>query len=433
MTRIRRIIALLLALVLCLALFVGCTKPDPGEDPGDDPGVIDPNEPDDPGDPGVTTDPVPADDAIHVSSVEELLEAIEPGAEIVIEPGDYDLGKTLAKIWNLDGVNYNLTHAYVTVAEVGDGCELHIIGCDDLTIRGGSDNRLDTNLLTDPRTATVLTFFNCNNLTVQEITAGHTMMGSCSGDVIFVENCRNVVFRDVDLFGCGVCGLRANETDGLLVEDSRIHDCEAAPFWFYECTGNFDFVGCSLDDNMGGGSLEGSEYPVLTFKDCFFGEHETNEWSYSPFATFDNCEFSEVNYWLGPEGEKFEPDELRHCQFDAGVLAETLWEGFLMLNDKTGQATCLPMWIRYEETNVTLEFLGDGTGHLYWVDGTSSTFTWAMEDFYTAVFSDDANSYLGRVGLYAKDPVGEGDAAYYLHLQLGDEVVWLHEYESYLW
>ncbi len=403
MTRAKRIGALLTALVLTLALCAGCTKPEPQTDPAGDDGVI------------------------PVSSVEELLEAIAPDTTIVIEPGTYDLGKTLGAIWLADGVNYNLNHAYVTVAECGSGAELKILGADGLTIRGGSPNRDDTVLLTDPRTATVISFHNCRNVTVENLTAGHTDLGTCSGDVIFLSGCRDVTFRNVDLFGCGVVGIRAESTNGILVEDSKIHDCDVGPFWYCECAGSLAFNNCALVDNNGGGALEDSPDGLLAFKNCTFGSWETNEWSYSGAATFDGCTFSEVDVWLGPEGEKFEIDALRHIPADAEVFNETIWDAVLIYDD-SGRSMALPHWSGETEHSVQLEFLEGGTGHLYWYDGSSSSFDWALDSDYSGTIRNDQTLLSGTLSLYTdgRDTDGDGEGAVFLLLQINDETVWLN-------
>ena len=74
---------------------------------------------------------VPDDGATHVDNVKDLLLAIEPGADIVLEPGTYNLSKyiELAK----GDVNEN---GWVYLYDCGDGKEARIANVSDLTIRG---------------------------------------------------------------------------------------------------------------------------------------------------------------------------------------------------------------------------------------------------------------------------------------------------------
>ena len=91
---------------------------------------------------------------------------------------------------------------------VYEGYELVISNVSNVTIRGAGQGK--TTLECNPRAATVLTFENCENVTLEGFTAGHVPGAEpCEGDVINLTNSSNVTMKDLGLFGCGAMGVRA--------------------------------------------------------------------------------------------------------------------------------------------------------------------------------------------------------------------------------
>ena len=75
----------------------------------------------------------------------------------------------------------------ITWNSVFDGTELSIQQIIDLEIRGE-----EAALLTDPKYSWVLTFFDCRNITLRDITFGHVSAGYCQGSVLRFRNCCSV-------------------------------------------------------------------------------------------------------------------------------------------------------------------------------------------------------------------------------------------------
>lgn len=159
-------------------------------------------------------------DSQRVSTVDELLAAIAPGAEIWMEAGTYNLS---------DASNYgqNSDSPYYSWQTLFDGdYALVIHGVDGLSIRGsGADI---TTLVTEPRYANVITLQNCTNLTLEDFTAGHTDGGECSGGVIRLAGCLDVAMNRLGLFGCGTVGAMVDTCTRVSLTDCDIYDCSSS-------------------------------------------------------------------------------------------------------------------------------------------------------------------------------------------------------------
>ena len=239
---------------------------------------------------------VSEDGFYHVSSVEELLEAIRPGAGIHIAAGKYNMTDFLKQFSDDKKIaKWNSDHPYVQINEVYDGLEVWIHSVPDLYIEGGSENFADTEIVTDPRYAALFTFSNCKNLELRYLTMGHTDRGNCVGNVLDFLSCRNVKLISMDLYGCGVFGIGAeNRCGDFIVKDSIIRDCEYGPLSMGGCKGDILFENCTLTGSLGGGYFEYREDASLTFKKCTFGEQESNNWYFDEYATFEDCVWSEI-------------------------------------------------------------------------------------------------------------------------------------------
>ena len=238
------------------------------------------------------------DGEIAVSTVEELLEAVRPGAKILLEPGRYDLsafaeeaaaqGRDLSK----DGKEY------VQLRECFDGMEIVIKGVKGLSIRAASGDIAATELIVSPRYAAVLNFEDCDQLSLTGLTMGHTEQGYCAGNVINLSYCRGVVLDRLDLYGCGVYGLGLENGSGdVRISNSTIRDCSQGPFYIQEAVGVVEFIDCVLRDSEGPGYYYQPETSDLQFIRCSFGEKESNLWHFSEDASAEDCQWSEITQY----------------------------------------------------------------------------------------------------------------------------------------
>lgn len=185
---------------------------------------------------------------VVVSSVDELLAAIAPGAEILLEPGCYDL--TTASDYGMP--TQSLDYYW---AMKGNDYELTLTGVWDLTIRGS--DRENTELVTSPRFVNVLALDSCRNVVLEGFRAGHTEGAECAGGVVYAKDCEDLRLKNVGLYGCGTIGLWADGCIGVDLEDSEIFDCSYTGVRA-AMTESLDIQNCSFHD-IGNKQWGGSE------------------------------------------------------------------------------------------------------------------------------------------------------------------------------
>ncbi len=179
----------------------------------------------------------------EVTTVDELLAAIAP--DTVIE---------------LTGQRYMLTEAsdYGTGSgsryyrwDTGDGAELVIENVTGLTIRAA--NR-DTCIVTEPRWVNVLHFIGCEDITLEDFTAGHTDGAYCSGGVLCFENTKGVTVDGCSLYGCGTEGVTTYSCEDVAVTGSEIWNCSQGAAFIYDSKNvsfdNCDFHGITAEFGM---------------------------------------------------------------------------------------------------------------------------------------------------------------------------------------
>lgn len=200
---------------------------------------------------------------VRVNTVDQLLDAIRPGAIIELEPGDYCLQ---------DASGYGTRSGeYWYWQDCYDGYELIINGADDLTLITSAG----TQLLTAPRYANVLNFYNCRNITVNGLTVGHSPeQGACCGGVINLENCAGVTLENCVLFGCGVTAVIASDCENMTVRDCFLTECSYSGAELYRCEDvlfdacTFSYIG-DEDENFGA-ALYTDSSRYVTLMNCVF-------------------------------------------------------------------------------------------------------------------------------------------------------------------
>lgn len=232
-----------------------------------------------------------------VSSTEELIEAIAPGAGIIIAPGTYNMSEYIEK---QDRESFNRNHKYVQINDCVDGNELVVKDADYLMISGGTGSFKDTSLVIDPRYSAVFRFENCDGLQLNSFTCGHTEKGNCEGNVIDLYNCKSVGIYGMDIFGCGVYGIGAfNGSGNIKVYNSVIHDCEFGFFIYSVLEGKVTFTNCLFYGSNGGAVWYSDEKnnSQITFTKCSFGEGETNSLTFNEVIDTEDCLWSEVTWY----------------------------------------------------------------------------------------------------------------------------------------
>lgn len=166
---------------------------------------------------------------IRVSTVDELIAAIGPNKEIILEPGTYNLQTATGY-----GAAYN--DYYFWNDTFVDGYELMIRNADNMTIRGGGNDRTEVVIEAEPRYANVVNFVTSSNITVSNFTAGHTKeQGSCTGGVLFFKDNDYIQVENCGLFGCGTMGVYAESSSNIAVLNCEIYECSEGGVEFRNC------------------------------------------------------------------------------------------------------------------------------------------------------------------------------------------------------
>ena len=207
---------------------------------------------------------VPSGGSIEVKTVDEFLAAIGPNRTIILDGELFDLS-TASNYGSVGGEYYYWNQSY-------DGPELVIHDLSGLTILGRTEDPSSVTLAAIPRYANVLSFKDCDNVTVAGFTAGHTKEpGSCSGGVLHLQNCHTVMVDHMRLYGCGVLGLQTAYCRRLSVLRTEIYECSQGAGEFYQTDG-IAFDSCDIHDVPS---------PALVFTEC-----ADKTWNSEPIAPF---------------------------------------------------------------------------------------------------------------------------------------------------
>lgn len=296
---------------------------------------------------------------IKVSSAEEFLEAIAPGAVIEWSKGSYDMTPEIIAIVE-ENSKWNKKHDYVKIEECFDGFEIIISDVDDLTIRGAGKSKDKVELMVEPRYADVLSFANCSNITIENMTIGHTIeQGSCAGDVLQFDACENITLNELDLYGCGTYGINAMESSNITTTNSIIRDCSYGIMSVINCDGltfescemygcdGFEMIDvyssyitmkkCAITDNacLEYGLVSGSYDSEVAFKGCTFGENESlwaqcGDNTLEGVVSYDSkCVFADLpdDAFVGPEPDYSDyTDALSYDEFGSFVSVSSIEE-----------------------------------------------------------------------------------------------------------
>lgn len=266
--------------------------------------------------------------SVTVTNADELLAAIAPNTEIILEAGNYLLS---------EAESYGkFVSDYVSWEERYDGYEMTITNVENLAIRGSGIHV--TVLETDPRYANVLRLKHCENVTMEDFTAGHTReRGECSGGVVELLACENVVMNRLGLYGCGIVGFNAQACSEVLISDCDIYECSSSAAGIYSCHA-VTVSGCRIYDI---GDKQYGGYTFFDIQDSSQIEIESNSLSDSIvnnlltvaqsevllknnlFANTrpQNCAFSGSSVSITLDGNKFEGNKIRNW-YDRAYVAK---------------------------------------------------------------------------------------------------------------
>lgn len=163
---------------------------------------------------------------VHVKTADEFLKALKSDATIVLDAeiidltsaSDYGKDASDEEYYGVNPAQFNGKNYYWSKRY--DGFALCIGNLNNLSITGPGE------IITQPRYADVLTFYNCTNLLLNELKLGHSPeSGACAGGVVYLLNCRDILINGCDLYGCGIYGIQSDSIERLKVQNTLIHDC----------------------------------------------------------------------------------------------------------------------------------------------------------------------------------------------------------------
>ena len=160
----------------------------------------------------------------HVGTIDEFLAAIGPDRTVYLEGEMFNISEA-KNYGGYGGEYYRWEESY-------DGPTLVITDVSNFHLIGLGKNR--TTILATPRYADVLRFEECRNVSVSNVTAGHTETGECCGDVLYFLNVTGILVDDCGLFGCGVWGITTSSCSQVQIENCEIYSCSFGAINMYD-------------------------------------------------------------------------------------------------------------------------------------------------------------------------------------------------------
>ena len=204
-----------------------------------------------------------------------------------------------------------LPEGYAYWSEEFDGPQLNITGARNLVIKGEpAVGGFGATLYAEPRYANVLNFEDCNNIVIENLGAGHTEGGECSGGVLRFAGCRDIVLSNLRLSGSGSVGVELERTSEVSVTDCVITECtnhalyinnstniEFSETVFDSVAGDFatiliygsesvSFDGCSFTGNRGS-AFGVSRSEEIVVRDYVFQDCDYDDWDPSGIVIFE--------------------------------------------------------------------------------------------------------------------------------------------------
>ncbi len=231
---------------------------------------------------------------VTVENVEQFLAAIGPNREIRLRRGTYDLLRALDYGGETESQFYSWEPVF-------DGYQLVIQNVQNLSIRGQDGE--ETFLLAAPRYADVLHFRNSYNLWLQDLTVGHSpQQGTCTGGVLYFENCRQVDGTGLKLFGCGTIAVATRDVQDIAIRDSDLYDC------------SYGAVYLTDTQNM---QLENSHIYDIDCVDSLLIAQNSSDVQITG-CHIENCKAPTLLYTEG--GVTFSGNVVENCTFEVAVM-----------------------------------------------------------------------------------------------------------------
>lgn len=180
---------------------------------------------------------------VHVSTADEFIAALASDTVIYIDVPQINL-------MDAAGIGGGASERFDRPEFAGegwawrnvyDGFELCIGKMKNLHIVGGE-------IVTEPRYANVLSFYDCSGISLEGTKLGHTKeQGQCAGGVVYLDGSKDIIIESCDLYGCGILGIETHNVSGLHVQNTLIHDCTLGAAMLSDSQ-DVIFLGCAVSN-----------------------------------------------------------------------------------------------------------------------------------------------------------------------------------------
>lgn len=151
-----------------------------------------------------------AETELVVTNVQELLTNI----------GSHRVLRLAAGTYNLEGIIRTKGEAVQRYHNHG----LFLVNLQDLKLVGSGAEQ--TRIVSPYLEEEVLTVHGCTGIKLENLSIGHTATpGGCLGDSVLISKSAGVQLSRDDIYGCGRFALVLDDVNGLLVQDTVLHDC----------------------------------------------------------------------------------------------------------------------------------------------------------------------------------------------------------------
>lgn len=261
---------------------------------------------------------------VTVTTVEQFLNAISSNTTIKLKGHSFFIS---------DVASANKTGKYYSFVEVYDGYELLISDVKNLTIIG--EGNTPVRMYARPDYGNVISFNNCENVTIENVDAGHgASKGSCVGGVFKIENSKNFYIKNTIMYGSGIEGITTKNVSNLVCTNSFIRSCTYS-IMTLNTSNDIQFENCVFEDNGVYDLVNIQSCSRVSFKNCSFEKNRTEKSNYSSYSLFKvnqsntivllNC-FIEANAadYLCNDSKilQFQKVEVNHNEFTKGKYKE---------------------------------------------------------------------------------------------------------------
>jgi len=262
---------------------------------------------------------------IIVDNVRDFVKAIKPNTRIQLKNKKYDLN-------HLEDVDF-AENQYV------DNWN-QISNIENLVIEGLGDTPVE--LYTSDGYSTVLIFNDCANIALKNLNIGHIIPieSTCSGNVIELNNCEDVLIDQCELYGCGTRGLNLYNVHGMKFANSVIYECSMEIMTLMKSS-NIVFENSTFRDNNGSVVVE-LNCENIKFNQCSFSAESNiptfsyGEWFDPKYVTLRGIQFRYNDSTVATYHEVLEPEK-NVVVTDSYYYKGTIDKNYVALKDQISE------------------------------------------------------------------------------------------------